>query len=126
MDPEEFSIYRHEAVHELMRLNTLCEQQFHISSWPRWDYASISGKTWLWSWAANESKKIREWLLPSERGATSLRFRPCDSLRPGESHQSSSQTIVHRNLNLSARESHFALTPVFHQYTAGDLSVNSG
>jgi hypothetical protein len=38
MDPEQFSVYRHEAVHELMRLNELCEQEFRISSWPRWDY----------------------------------------------------------------------------------------
>ncbi len=80
MDPEQFSVYRHEAVHELMRLNELCEEEFHISSWPRWDYdfgrgtltfsqdgvpkvraaiqvigtTSISGKTWMWGWA-NES-----------------------------------------------------------------------
>jgi hypothetical protein len=80
MDPEQFSVYRHEAVHELMRLNELCEEQFRISSWPRWDYdfergtltfsqddvpkvrasihvigtTSISGKTWMWGWA-NES-----------------------------------------------------------------------
>lgn len=38
MDPEQFSVYRHEAVHELMRLNELCEQEFRISSWARWDY----------------------------------------------------------------------------------------
>ena len=31
MDPEQFSVYRHEAVHELMRLNELCEQEFRIS-----------------------------------------------------------------------------------------------
>jgi len=80
MDPEQFSVYRHEAAHELMRLNELCEQEFRISSWPRWDYGfdrgtltfsqdgvpkvrasiqvigttSISGKTWMWGWA-NES-----------------------------------------------------------------------
>ena len=80
MDPEQFSVYRHEAVHELMRLNELCEEEFRISSWPRWDYdfgrgtltfsqdgvpkvraaiqvigtTSISGKTWMWGWA-NES-----------------------------------------------------------------------
>src|ERR1700730_8286285 len=80
MDPETFAAYRHEAVHELMRLNKLCEQEFRISSWPRWDYelergtltfsqdgapkvlasihvigtTSISGETWMWSWA-NES-----------------------------------------------------------------------
>ncbi len=80
MDPGQFSTYRHEAVHELMRLNELCEKEFRISSWPRWDYdfdrgtltfsqdgvpkvrasiqvigtTSISGKTWMWGWA-NES-----------------------------------------------------------------------
>jgi hypothetical protein len=80
MDPDQFSKFRHEAVHELMRLNELCEKNFHISSWPRWDYdlergtlvfseqevpkvsatiqvvgtTSISGGTWLWGWA-NES-----------------------------------------------------------------------
>ena len=80
MDPEQFSAYRHDAVHELMRLNKLCEEQFHISSWPRWDYelergtltfsengvpkvlaliqvigtTSVSGGTWMWGWA-NES-----------------------------------------------------------------------
>jgi hypothetical protein len=80
MDPEQFSVYRHEAVHELMRLNELCEQQFHISFWARWDYefergtltfsqdgvpkvlasihvigtTSVSGGTWMWGWA-NES-----------------------------------------------------------------------
>lgn len=80
MDPEQFSVYRHEAVHQLMRLNAECEKTFRISSWPRWDYdfeagtltfsendtpkviASIqvvgttskSGGTWMWAWA-NES-----------------------------------------------------------------------
>jgi hypothetical protein len=77
MDAEQFSVYRHEAVHQLMRLNEDCEKNFLISSWPRWDYdleagtltfsekgipkviaeiqvtggTSISGGTWLWSWA---------------------------------------------------------------------------
>ena len=77
MEPEQFLKFRHESVHELMRLNELCEQEFHISSWPRWDYdldfgtltfsqdgvprvvasiqvvgtTSISGGTWLWAWA---------------------------------------------------------------------------
>jgi hypothetical protein len=80
MEPEQFSKFRHEAVHELMRLNELCEQEFRISSWARWDYdlergtltfsqdgeprlvasiqvigtTSISGQTWMWGWA-NES-----------------------------------------------------------------------
>jgi hypothetical protein len=77
MDPERFSVYRHEALHELMRLNELCEKEFRISLWPRWDYdfrrgtltfsqdgvpkvraaiqvigtTSISGGTWMWAWA---------------------------------------------------------------------------
>ena len=77
MDAEQFSVYRHEAVHQLMGLNEDCEKNFRISSWPRWDYdleagtltfsekgipkviaeiqvtggTSISGGTWLWSWA---------------------------------------------------------------------------
>jgi len=77
MEPEEFSDFRHHAVHELMRLNQLCELEFQIDSWPRWDYdleretltfsregvpkvitsiqvvgtTSISGGTWLWGWA---------------------------------------------------------------------------
>ncbi|HET8922901.1 MAG TPA: hypothetical protein VFN26_07870 [Candidatus Acidoferrum sp.] len=80
MKPEQFSEFRHEAVHELMRLNDLCEKEFRISSWPRWEYdferatltfsqesvpkvlasiqvvgtTSISRGTWLWGWA-NES-----------------------------------------------------------------------
>jgi hypothetical protein len=80
MEPQQFSEFRHEAVHELMRLNELCKQEFRISSWPRWDYdfkrgtltfsqdgvpkvrasiqvigtTSISGGTWMWGWA-NES-----------------------------------------------------------------------
>jgi hypothetical protein len=74
IDPNQFSQFRHEAVHELVRLNELCEENFRISSWPRWDYdlergklifseqgvskvsasiqvvgtTSISGGTWLW------------------------------------------------------------------------------
>lgn len=77
MSPEEFAGFRHKAVHELMRLNELCEKEFRISTWPRWDYdldvgtltfsqegvtrvaASIevvgttsdTDNTWLWSWA---------------------------------------------------------------------------
>jgi hypothetical protein len=77
MDAGQFSIYRHEAVHQLMRLNEDCEKNFHISSWPKWHYdldagtltfgengvphviaeiqvvgtTSISGGTWLWGWA---------------------------------------------------------------------------
>ena len=80
MSPEQFSVYRHEAVHQLMRLNEECEKTYQLSLWPRWDYdleagtltfsengtpqiiASIqvigttskSGGTWMWAWA-NES-----------------------------------------------------------------------
>jgi len=77
MDAEQFSAFRHQAVHELKRLNEECDTKFRISSWPRWDYeldvgtltfsengvpqviaeiqvvgsTSISGGTWPWSWA---------------------------------------------------------------------------
>jgi hypothetical protein len=77
MSPEEFSEFCHEAVHALMRLNDVCDREFRLSSWPRWDYdfecgtltfskdgiaeviASIqvvgttseTGGTWLWGWA---------------------------------------------------------------------------
>jgi uncharacterized protein DUF6882 len=77
MEPQQFSKLRREAMHQLMRLNEECEKEFCISSWPRWDYdlergrltfsqegvpkvlasihvvgtTSISGGTWLWSWA---------------------------------------------------------------------------
>lgn len=77
MEAEEVLDFRHQAVHELMRLNELCGREFHISAWPRWDYdldrgtltfsedslpkvvaliqvigtTSISSKTWLWAWA---------------------------------------------------------------------------
>jgi hypothetical protein len=80
VQPEQFSEFRHAAVHELMRLNDACEQEFHINSCPHWDYdlergnltfsesgvpkvrasiqvigtTSFSGGTWLWGWA-NES-----------------------------------------------------------------------
>src|SRR5579863_4634799 len=81
MSPEEFSEFRHDAVHALMGLNEACEREFEISSWPFWFYdfdrgtltfmdknkaprvvASIrvvgttskAAGTWLWSWA-NES-----------------------------------------------------------------------
>src|SRR5215831_4209353 len=80
MTPDQFSEFRHAAVHELMRLNEHCAEEFQISSWPRWDYdldlgtltfsendlpkvvASIqvvgttsrSVRTWMWGWA-NES-----------------------------------------------------------------------
>lgn len=85
MSPEQFSAYRHEAVHELMRLNEECEETFQVSSWPRWDYDLEAGTltfsengtpkviasiqvvgttstldgTWLWGWAnENLPKKV--------------------------------------------------------------------
>jgi hypothetical protein len=77
MNAEQFSEFRHQAVHALMDLNQRCEREFKISSWPRWDYdfdastltfskdgiarvivsvqvvgtTSDSSGTWLWSWA---------------------------------------------------------------------------
>ena len=77
MNAEQFSAFRHEAVHALMGLNDRCEREFNISSCPRWDYdfdqgtltfskdgvarvvASIlvvgttseTSGAWLWSWA---------------------------------------------------------------------------
>jgi Family of unknown function (DUF6882) len=77
MNAEEFANFRHSAVHELMRLNKNCEEEFRISSWPRWDYdvdsatltfsldgvskviasievvgtTSITAGTWMWGWA---------------------------------------------------------------------------
>jgi hypothetical protein len=80
MDAAEFTQFRHDSVHALMRLNEACDKAFNISSWPRWDYdldagtlifsqhgvpkviasvvvvgnTSAAAETWLWSWA-NES-----------------------------------------------------------------------
>jgi hypothetical protein len=77
MDAQQFSKFRHQAVHELMHLNQLCEEQFRISALPRWDYelgrgtltfsengvpkvsamiqvvgtTSVSDGTWMWGWA---------------------------------------------------------------------------
>jgi len=77
VDPDNFSTFLHEAVHHLKDLNKKCEEEFRISSWPRWDYnldrgtltfsqdgqpkviasiqvvgsTSLSSGTWLWSWA---------------------------------------------------------------------------
>ena len=77
MTTEQFSKFSHDACHELMRLNENCDQEFHILSWPRYDYDLKSGTlifskddiarvitsiqvvgttsksegTWLWSWA---------------------------------------------------------------------------
>jgi hypothetical protein len=38
MEQEQFSKFRHKAVHELMDLNELCEKEYGISSWPKWEY----------------------------------------------------------------------------------------
>jgi len=80
MTPDKFVEFRHKAVHELMGLNAQCKEEFHLSSWPRWDYdleratltfsengvpkvvaaiqvvgtTSRSLGTWMWGWA-NES-----------------------------------------------------------------------
>lgn len=77
MDSARFTSYCHKAIHELIELNEKCERDFHISSWPRYDYdmdkgtltfsedgspkvvaliqvvgsTSRSSCTWLWSWA---------------------------------------------------------------------------
>src|SRR5579864_4700912 len=77
MTPERYSEFRHEAIHELIHLNELRNQEFNLSGWPRWDYelghgtltfseegvpkvlatiqaignTSISGGTWMWAWA---------------------------------------------------------------------------
>jgi hypothetical protein len=77
MVTKQFAEYRHSAVHELMRLYELCEEEFHIGSWARWGYGlergtlafsengvprvmasiqvigttSVSGGTWMWGWA---------------------------------------------------------------------------
>ena len=79
MEPEQFSEFQHKAVHELMDLNEMCEKEFRISSWPKWEYdldrgtlaftqdgvpkvlasiqvvgtTSTSGGTWLWGWASD-------------------------------------------------------------------------
>ncbi len=77
MTPEQFSEFRHNAVHELIHLNEHCADEFKISHWPRWDYdldagtltfseegvpkvvasiqvvgtTSSSVGTWMWAWA---------------------------------------------------------------------------
>lgn len=77
MNQEEFSAFRHEAVHALMELNEQADREYHIDVWPRWDYeledgtlvfseegvpkviasiqvvgtTSVEAKTWMWSWA---------------------------------------------------------------------------
>jgi hypothetical protein len=77
MSREEFNAFSHAAVHQLMELNALCEQEFSIGHWERWDYSAEEGTitfsqegvpkviaavqlvgttsarsgTWLWAWA---------------------------------------------------------------------------
>src|SRR5580658_846273 len=77
MTPEQYLEFRHAAVRELTRLNNACSEEFRIGSWARWDYdldrgifvfsengmpkvrasievvgsTSVSGGTWMWSWA---------------------------------------------------------------------------
>ena len=77
MTKEQFSVFRHDAVHALIRLNKACDEQFFISKWRHWNYelescslafsedgiprvfaciqvvGSTSKKsgTWLWGWA---------------------------------------------------------------------------
>lgn len=77
MNAEQYSDFRHLAVHDLTRLNKKCDEDFHIDSWPRWDYdlerarltfsqdkmpkviasiqvvgtTSTTDGTWLWGWA---------------------------------------------------------------------------
>jgi hypothetical protein len=84
VSPEQFENYRHEAVHLLMELNKRCENIYHISDYPRWDYDLGAGtlifsdqgvpkivasiqvagttstelKNWLWGWA-NENLPTR-------------------------------------------------------------------
>src|SRR5690348_9433551 len=93
MTAEEFAEFRHNAVHELMRLNDECDREFKIASWPHWDYdldratlifseesvpkviASIQvvgttskgAGTWLWAWA-NDS-------LPSQSTQAMLQVK---------------------------------------------------
>ncbi len=83
MNAEQFSDFRHAAVHDLMGLNKKCDEDFHINSWPRWDYdlergtltfsqdkmpkviasiqvvgtTSTTEGTWLWGWANENMPK---------------------------------------------------------------------
>jgi hypothetical protein len=80
MDGDTFERFRHRAVHALQDLNAICEQEFQIGHWERYDYdldlgtltfsqdgvarvvaqiqavgsTSTITNTWLWGWA-NES-----------------------------------------------------------------------
>lgn len=81
----EFELFVHALVHESMAKNDVCEQQFKIGEWPRWDYddeqstltfskdgrpqvvaeiaivGTTEGNQWQWSWANGN--------VPSERRA---------------------------------------------------------
>ncbi len=96
MNAEQFSDFRHAAVHDLMGLNKKCDEDFHINSWPRWDYdlergtltfsqdkmpkviasiqvvgtTSTTEGTWLWGWA-NEKGAYR---CPGHDGFVYLLF----------------------------------------------------
>lgn len=85
MTEEEFAQFRHSAHHELMELNSLCEQQFFVGHWERWDYdgdlgtitfsegglakviaevqlvgtTSTRSGTWLWGWANDSVPRSR-------------------------------------------------------------------
>jgi hypothetical protein len=77
VNPEAFIAFKHEAIHELTRLNEECRKAFRVGEWQRWDYdlerktlifsqdgvprviatiqvvgtTSERSGTWLWSWA---------------------------------------------------------------------------
>lgn len=79
MTPEQYKDFKHHAVHELMALNKVCDEEFGIRNWERWDYdldagtlvfsesgtpkvvariqvvgtTSATSNTWLWGWANN-------------------------------------------------------------------------
>ena len=76
MTPDEYSQFKHDAVHELTKLNEQCTQVFRLGEWERYDYdlerqtltfsqggtprvvASIqvvgttseTARNWLWGW----------------------------------------------------------------------------
>ncbi|MGA2537913.1 MAG: DUF6882 domain-containing protein, partial [Terracidiphilus sp.] len=43
MTEQQYEEFRHAAHHELMALNSLCEREFSIGNWDRWDYDSDAG-----------------------------------------------------------------------------------
>jgi uncharacterized protein DUF6882 len=112
MTAEEFSQFKHDSVHELMRLNESCARIFKISSWPRYDYdldrgtltfsqegtprvvasvlvagtTSVSGGTWLWSWAnahipinvSEPLKKVRDFGISEDISELKEAYAPDD------------------------------------------------